>query len=62
MTDRERALPALPFMEIEAELTAPADGRVFDGNPADVEAALLREQDEIEFQLGVDLFERRDAE
>ena len=34
--------------------------RWLDGHPADVEAALLEEQDVIEYRLGVDSFERRD--
>ncbi len=37
-----------------------AEGRVMDGDPATVEAKLLGEQDEIEFALGEDYFERRD--
>ena len=61
-TKRERDLLALRYVEIESELEALAEGRVVDGNPADVEAALLSEQDEIEFVLGGDYIERRDAE
>jgi hypothetical protein len=57
----QRDLLALRFMEMEAELTAIEEGRVVDGDPAEVEAALLQEQDEIEFTLGEDWFERRDA-
>jgi hypothetical protein len=62
MTKRDRDLLALRFMEIEAELEALAEGRVVDGDPAEVELELLREQDDIEFTLGADWFERRDAE
>ena len=54
MTNRERDLLALRFIEIESELTALAEGRVVDGSPAEVEAALLEEQGEIEDRLGVD--------
>jgi hypothetical protein len=62
MTKRERDLLALRYMEIECELAAIADFRVVDGDPAEIEEALLDEQDEIEFTLGEDWFERRDAE
>ena len=60
MDDRQRQLLFLRFAEIEAELEALAEGRVVDGDPATVEADLLQEQDEIEFALGEDYFERRD--
>jgi hypothetical protein len=33
-----------------------------DGDPAEVEAGLLQEPDDIEFRLGADYIERRDAE
>jgi hypothetical protein len=62
MTKRECDLLALRHMEIDAELSALAEGRVVDGDPAEVEAALLDEQDEIEFTLGADRFEQRDSE
>jgi len=62
MTPRQRNLLALRFMEIEAKLAALAEGRVVDGDLAEVESALLDEQEEIEFTLGADWFERRDAE
>ena len=62
MTKREREFLALRFVETESELAALAEGRVVDGNPADIEAALLAEQDEIEYVLGADYIERRDAE
>ena len=39
-----------------------AEDHVVHGGPADVEAALLDEQEEIEFRLGTDYVERRDAE
>ncbi len=57
MIEREMALLALRFIEIEAELRELADGRVVDGDPATVEGKLLEEQDEIEFELGVEYFE-----
>ena len=50
MTDRERAF-GLRFMEIETELEWLAEGRVVDGDPAEVEERLLEEQEEIEFRL-----------
>jgi hypothetical protein len=59
--DRQRQLLFLRFAEIEAELEALAEGRVVDGDPATVEADLLQEQDEIEFTLGEDYFERREG-
>jgi hypothetical protein len=59
MTKRERNLLALRFVEIEAELEALAEGRVVDGAPHEVEAALLDEQECIEIQLGEDWFDRR---
>jgi hypothetical protein len=49
MTERQRQLAFLRFMEIEAELEALAEGRVVDGDPATVEAELLEGQEEIEF-------------
>ena len=36
MTEGERQLVCIRYMEIKAELTALADGRVVDGNPADL--------------------------
>jgi hypothetical protein len=54
MTDRERALLALRFMEIETELEWLAEGRVVGGDPAEREERLLDEQEEIEFRLGSD--------
>ena len=42
LTDRERQLLGLRFMEIEAEREAIGDCRVVDGDPAEREAALLR--------------------
>jgi hypothetical protein len=59
MTNRERDLLGIRFLEIEAELQALAEGRVVDGDPAEVEERLLDEQEEIEFRLGEDDFERR---
>jgi hypothetical protein len=59
MTKRERDLLALRHLEIDAELRAIAEGRVVDGDPAEVEAALLDEQNEIEFCLGAEWFDRR---
>jgi hypothetical protein len=61
VTPRQRDLLALCFMEIDAELTAIEEGGVADGDPAEVEGALLHEQDELEFTLGGDWFEQRDA-
>jgi hypothetical protein len=46
MTERQRQLAFLRFMEIEAELQALAEGRVVDGDPANVEGELLEEPDE----------------
>jgi hypothetical protein len=59
MTDRERALLGLRFMEIETELVWLAEGRVVEGDPAEVEERLPEEQEEIEFRLGTEEFERR---
>ena len=59
MTERERALLGLRFMEIETELEWLAEGRVVEGDPAEVEERLLEEQEEIEYRLGMDSFERR---
>jgi len=59
MTERERALLGLRFMEIETKLEWLAEGRVVEGDPAEAEERLLEEQDEIEFRLGSDDFERR---
>jgi hypothetical protein len=60
MNPRQRQLAFLRFMEIEAVLEALAECRVVDGDLAIVEAELLPDQDEIEFALGEDCFERRD--
>jgi hypothetical protein len=62
MDDAERQCLTARFIEIESELAEIRVGRVVDGAPADVEFALLMEQDEIEFELGVDYIERRGAE
>jgi hypothetical protein len=62
MNDRQRQLAFLRLMEIEAELEALAEGRVVDGDPATLEGDLLAEQDEIEYLLGADYFERRNYE
>ena len=35
-------------------------GKVVDGDPAELEAKLFEHQDEIEFLLGADYFEKRD--
>lgn len=59
MTERERALLGLRFMEIETELEWLAEGRVVEGDPAEAEERLLEEQEEIEYRLGMDSFERR---
>jgi hypothetical protein len=50
------------FVDIEQTLLDIAEGCVVDGDPADVEAELMAEQDEIEFTLGADWFDGRDAE
>ena len=57
MTPRERDLLALRYVEIEAELSPLAEFRVVDGDPAAIEAALVAEQDEIEYRLGVGYIE-----
>jgi hypothetical protein len=59
-TERERLTAR--FIAIEHELAEIRVGRVVDGPPAAVEFALLMEQDEIEFTLGADYIERRNAE
>ena len=59
MTDREKSLLGLRFMEIESELQWLVEGRVVDGHPAKVEERLLDEQEEIEFRLGEDYFSGR---
>jgi hypothetical protein len=59
VTERERAWFGLPFMEIETELEWLAEGRVVEGDPAEVEERLLDKQEEIEYRLGSDEFERR---
>ncbi len=57
MQQRERHLLGLRFIEIEAELIALTEGRVVQGDPAEVEEQLLEEQEEIEFRLGEADFE-----
>jgi hypothetical protein len=64
MTSRERQLLEIRMLEIETELEEIANLRVVgdeDGDPAAAEDDLLRQQDEIEYRLGMDYFERRDA-
>ena len=56
MTDRQRQLAFVRFMEIEAELEALAEGRVVDGDPATAEVELLQEQDAIEIRVRRRLF------
>ena len=58
MTKPERDKLTLRMVRIELQLQALAEGRLVDGNPAEVEQALLAEQDEIEHRLGVDWFAR----
>ena len=61
ITDRERHLLALRMMEIDAELQDIANLRVVgEDDPASAEEALLEQQEEIEYRLGLDYFERRD--
>ena len=52
LTQRDRHLLAIRFMEIEAEISWIAEGRVVDGDPARLEEQLLDELEEIEFRLG----------
>jgi hypothetical protein len=61
MTNLERDRLATRYSEIESELSAIAELRVVCGDPAEVELDLFREQDDIEFQLGVDDVDRWDA-
>jgi hypothetical protein len=62
MNAHKRRLLSLRFVAIESQLAAIAEGRVVDGDPAEVELSLFREQDDIEFQLGVDFCDRLDVE
>jgi hypothetical protein len=59
MTARQRALLGIRMMEIEAELQALVEGHVVDGDPTEVKASLLDEQESIKRRLGVAYFERR---
>jgi hypothetical protein len=64
LTNRERQLLEIRMLEIETELEQIADLRVVgddDGDPAAAKNNLLRQQDEIEYRLGLDYFERRVA-
>ena len=58
MTNRERDLLGIRFLEIEAELQALAEGRVVDGDPADVEERLLDDRRRLSFGWGEDDFAR----
>ncbi|MBA3485196.1 MAG: hypothetical protein H0T51_25655 [Pirellulales bacterium] len=62
MTERERALLGLRFVEIETELMWLAEGRVVEGDPAEAEEMLLEEQEEFEFRLGMDDSEQRNQD
>jgi hypothetical protein len=59
MTERDRHLLALRYLEIEAELQGIAEGRVVDGDPGTIEGGLLDELGRIEYQLGDDYLTRR---
>jgi hypothetical protein len=60
MAKRERDLLAIRYFEIKAQLSAITECRVVDGNPADVEAALMEELGLTRSRLSVDSFERQD--
>jgi hypothetical protein len=62
MSTTEREQLTARFIAIEHELAELRVGRVVDGPPADVEFAILMEQDEIEFELGADFIDRRDSQ
>jgi hypothetical protein len=64
MNERQRELLELHMLEIEGELQDIANLRVDgddEGDSAAVEDALLDRKEEIEWRLGVDYIERRDA-
>ncbi len=69
MTDRERQVLELRMLDIEEELQDIANLRVIGcsdsdeyGDPASVEEELLRQQEEIEWRLAADYFNRRDCQ
>lgn len=60
MTDDERQKLEARYWELEATIQRIHRMEPIDGDPAEIEKACLIEQDEIEYEFGVDYFERRD--
>lgn len=44
--------PARRWKDIDRQLDQLAEGKVVDGDPVQIEAALLQEQDELEWEAG----------
>ncbi len=59
MTDAERDKLEARFWELERIITDIHDGKVVDGNPAELEGRCLEEQDRIEFEFGEAYFRER---
>jgi hypothetical protein len=60
MNDLQREALSQRYWRAEDKIRAIHAGKVVDGDPAELEAKLLEQQDEIEFLLGAGHFENRD--
>jgi hypothetical protein len=60
MNDQQREALSERYWRAEDKIRAIHAGKVADGDPAAVEAKLHKQQDEIEFLLRSDYFDRRD--
>jgi hypothetical protein len=60
MNDLQREALSQRYWRAEDRIRAIHAGKVVNGDPAAIEAKLLEQQDEIEFLLGADYFEKHD--
>jgi hypothetical protein len=60
MNDLQREALSQQYWRAEDKIRAIHAGKVVHGDPAEIEAKLLEQQDEIEFLLGADYFDKRD--
>jgi len=60
MNDQQREALSQRYWRAEDKIRAIHAGKVVEGDPAAIESMLLEQQDEIEFLLGADNFDKRD--
>jgi hypothetical protein len=60
MNDQQREALSQRYWRAEDKIRAIHAGKVVDGDPRAIEAMLLQQQEEIEFLLGADYFDKRD--